>query len=503
MSGWGGGYVTDITYMPGYYRQQSPAIMAVAGLLGGVACPLPGPDDPVSYMELGCGQGYGALLLAASNPSWRVTAIDFNPAHIAAARACARRADIRNITFMEADLSTLAEAPAARDIPLADFVSLHGVWTWVPRPVQTGIIRLLRDKVVAGGIVHVSYNALPGWAGVVGLQRLLRDAGRRLAGRSDRQAEEGRKFATLLNQADAVQLRRQPMVQSLLERLDTLPIQYVAHEYMNDSWAPCFHADVAGAFAEAKLEFVASAQLIENFLDLTLTDTQRPLYQRFDDPLLRELVKDMCLERSLRHDVFVRGARRIDAKTRDAALMDLFVVLTVPPEDLPLEVQMPAGQAELAPGFYGPIAKALVAGPRRVGDLLALPELGGRRDNPAELTGILLGLGQAELALRPAAGPGEAALRFNRAAAEQLVRTEQVAQGVAMASLTLGGGMPATVFDLFVTDRLRRGESEAQFDAWVDAIGGAMNTEGRDKLRDLLARSLQVRIPVLRAAGVL
>ena len=109
MSGWGSGYVTDIAYMTGYYRQQSPAVMALACLLGGVASPMPGRDDPVSYLELGCGQGFGALILAASNPHWTVTAIDFNPAHVAAARAWAAQAGIENVSFLEADLSTLAE----------------------------------------------------------------------------------------------------------------------------------------------------------------------------------------------------------------------------------------------------------------------------------------------------------------------------------------------------------------------------------------------------------
>ena len=37
MSGWGGGYVTDITYLPGYYRHQSPLHLNLACLLGGVA----------------------------------------------------------------------------------------------------------------------------------------------------------------------------------------------------------------------------------------------------------------------------------------------------------------------------------------------------------------------------------------------------------------------------------------------------------------------------------
>ena len=84
-------------------------MMSLACLLGGVAAPMPGPDDAVSYLELGCGQGFGALVLAASNPHWKVTAIDFNPAHIAAARDWAAKAGIDNITFLEADLSTLAE----------------------------------------------------------------------------------------------------------------------------------------------------------------------------------------------------------------------------------------------------------------------------------------------------------------------------------------------------------------------------------------------------------
>jgi SAM-dependent methyltransferase len=197
MTGWGGGYVTDITYMTGYYRQQSPAMIALGCLLGGVASPMPGPDDPLSYLELGCGQGFGAMVLAASNPNWRVTAIDFNPAHIAAARAWAAEAALHNIRFIEADLANFAEDPASADVPLADFVSLHGVWSWVPPIVQSGIVRLLRSKVKPGGAVHVSYNALPAWGAALGdaarAARVRSAAGlaQRPAGRGGAQTGEG------------------------------------------------------------------------------------------------------------------------------------------------------------------------------------------------------------------------------------------------------------------------------------------------------------------------
>ena len=231
---------------------------------------------------------------------------------------------------------------------------------------------------------------------------------------------------------------------------------------MNESWAPCFMADVAEALAGAKLEWVASANLIENFAELTMSEAQRALVNRFDDPLVRELIKDHCLDRVLRHDVFVRGARRISPYQRDAALMDLSISLSIRPQEMPLEAEMPAGKAELNPKFYRPIAGALADGPRRVADLLQLPEVEGKRDNPAELVGILVGSELAELASRPAAPPSAAAQRFNRVAARRLMQTEPMSRPVGVASHRLGTAAPATVLDMVVMDRTLEGEGSIE-----------------------------------------
>ena len=498
MTGWGGGYVTDITYMPGWYRQQSPAVLSLACLLGSVMTPMPQADDPVSYLELGCGQGYGALLLAASNPNWRVTAVDFNPAHIATARDWAAQAELANVTFIEADLATLAESDAARAIPEADFVSAHGLWSWVSPAVQAGVVRLLAAKVRPGGAVHVSYNSLPGWGGALGMQRLVLEAGRRAAARSDRQAEEGVKLVRALLDTRAVHLAASPLVRSLLSHVDSHPVSYLAHEYMNEQWAPCFMPDVAGALAGAKLEFVASAVLLENFPDLTLTDAQRDVVQRYDDPMMRELVKDHCMERQLRHDVYVRGARRIGNQARDAMLMDVHLSLNLRADDMPAKADMPAGEAELNQAFYRPIAQALEGGPRRVGDLLALPGLQGRRDNPAELIGILVGLGLAEPVLRPDAGPGPEALRFTRLATRRAVRSEPLGRAMGLASRRLGTGLHAPLCDLVVMGRVLEGNVD------IDALMRDFGSQADDpaKLREALEHSLAVKMPILRAAGV-
>jgi hypothetical protein len=67
------GYVIDIAYLPGYYRQQSRSHLNLACLLGGVAGIDSSPASSLSYLELGCGYGFSALVLAAANPRWQVT----------------------------------------------------------------------------------------------------------------------------------------------------------------------------------------------------------------------------------------------------------------------------------------------------------------------------------------------------------------------------------------------------------------------------------------------
>src|SRR5262245_36527024 len=136
---WTSGYVADIPYLEGFYIQQSPSHMILACLLGNVAVDLPEPGDDACYLELGCGAGIGALLIAAANPGWKVFAVDYNPAHIAIGTGLARSARLDNIRFIEADLAQFAGSAEASTIPPADFVSMHGLWSWVGPDVRAGI----------------------------------------------------------------------------------------------------------------------------------------------------------------------------------------------------------------------------------------------------------------------------------------------------------------------------------------------------------------------------
>jgi SAM-dependent methyltransferase len=498
---WGGGYVTDVAYLPGYYHHQSPLHLHLACLLGGVTGLAITPESPLSYLELGCGCGFGTLALAASNPSWQVTGIDFSPAHIAAARELADEAGIVNARFIEGDLADLAESDRANALPEADVITLHGLWSWVGDPVRAGIVRLLDRKLRPGGIAYISYNALPGWQQAIGMQRLVREAGQRGATRSDRQVEAGIEIVRALVEADAQQLSAFPLVRTLLDVVDRGQLSYLAHEYMNAAWRPCFHADVVRDMAAAKLDWVASAELLENFSPLMLGDQARAVMARFEDPIMRELIKDLCASRCLRRDVFVRGARRLSAAERDEALGDVMLALLRSEAQFNWEMDVPAGRAAIERGFFEPVVAALGEGPRRVRDLLALPDL-PRRDNPGELIGVLVGTNQAMPVLASAREPDATVGRFNSAAARHFVRPDNLNTGMALASSGSGAPLPAPMLDLFVATRLQEGERPDP-DGWANMLGSGQSVAERQRLAAFIERLIAERMPLWRQLGCL
>lgn len=491
---WNNGYVADIAYLEGFYVQQSPARLALGCLFGNVAADLPEPNDPATYLELGCGCGIGALVTAAANPAWQVTAIDYNPAHIAIGAGLARAARLDNIRFIEGDLSSLATTREADAIPQADFVTMHGLWSWVSNDVRAGIVRLLAAKTNPGGMVHLSYNALPAWQGGLGMQRLIYETGIRTGGRSDMQAQAGLALARDLKAVESKYLTESSLTRDLLDATVGMSTEYLSHEYMSAHWAPAFHADVVAALAEAKLDWVSSVNPMENFPELMLTAEQRDIMNRYKDPLLRELIKDMCLPRQLRHDVFVRGARRINNEARDAALSGLTVVPIVSPSELQTKIRVPAGMAEVSDKLKEMMAAAM-RGPATIGDLMAL---GGERSNPAELLSILVGSFQCQVATRSSGEQPDGANRLNRVFGSRVHSIVDAKTSGGLASSRLGTGLTAPPLLQFLTARMLNGEREDNADAWIKALSADVIPEKHDTVRKVVHTAIEQRLPILR-----
>jgi hypothetical protein len=235
-----------------------------------------------------------------------------------------------------------------------------------------------------------------------------------------------------------------------------------------------------------------------------LDEAQRALQARFEDSAMRELIKDMCLERGLRSDIFVRGATRLRAGARDAALSRLSIGLTVTPENFQHEMDVPVGRISMGEAFYGTVVRALAEkGPMPVGAALSLPELEGHSRNPPELIAMLVGSSQAELVAHPAAEAGPAAMRLNTVVARHYVDIGQLERSYAVASARLGGGMRCSVLELFLLDRIAAIGGVIDPAPWVMELSTDLNAEQHTALRELMIRIMRDRMPAWQTAGLM
>ena len=60
-------------------------------------------------------------------------------------------------------------------LPRFDYIVAHGVYSWVDPPARAALRRFIDGHLKSGGLVYVSYNAMPGWTGDLPFQHLVRE----------------------------------------------------------------------------------------------------------------------------------------------------------------------------------------------------------------------------------------------------------------------------------------------------------------------------------------
>lgn len=514
MSNWNLGYVSDVEYVGSFYGEQAPVVLDFTCLLNGIVPPV--TNGRYTYCELGCGLGLTTTCLAAANPDAEFYGVDFNPAHIARARVLSDEAGLENLTFLESGFDELVEVDASA-LPMFDYVTLHGVYSWVNSSIRADIVRFLRRHLKPGGVVYLSYNCMPGWSLGVGIQRLLHEVGSRASGGAEQRVESAIRFAEKMSSVGAGFLGDNPFMKTVLDALASGDRRYLAHEYLNAGWRALFFSDVAEDLDEAKLGFVGSAKVIENFQDLLLKAEQRNLLGQIDDRILREVVKDFCTPRRLRRDVFVRGQRRMTVRERELRLNEILMVLKVPRSRVTFTISVPQGEATVNEEVYGPIFDALADGPKTLGELVSLDAVAGNSDaRPAEVAGMLIGSGQVMPAVA-GAGSDDAAKRYNLAISKR-ARVLDTKARECFAVPMFGTGVDAGIVDRLCYAAIADGV-EADAEALVPHVWGpirdrgeAMNQDGQRVegeaqncaiISEMASQFLSDRMPLLKLTGAM
>ncbi len=512
MTDWTSGYVADIDYTHDFHSQLTPATLAFCATAQGHRHGLGQPR--LSYCELGCGQGFSANLLAAANPHIEFHAMDFSPAHIAGARELAQQAALDNVQFHERCFADFHQAPG---LPASfDIIALHGVFSWVSAENRDHILRFISDRLKPGGLVYVSYNAMPGWAAAMPLRQLLRSRVEQGSGPLPTRIQEAIGWARKLQEAGAGVFARNPLAGKRLAHMQKMPENYLAHEYFNADWTPFYFEDLKDEMGQAKLDFLGSTSPLDNLDDVRFTPEQQALLEAESDPSRREGLRDMLLNEHFRTDVFVKGKLAHTPRGEIGGWFETPLALVRPYSGGRLTFQHRGAEIDLAPEQYAPVLTALSQGPATVRALLDQGVFGSMDwASIRRMLMVLIGCGCLVpcLPLEDFERRRDSCRKFNQAVCKRAEDSDTLGF---LASPVTGGGVALDRLEqLFLLALDEGGQAPADWAALAWRIlapqGQRLQHEGRvlesdeENIALLKARAGNFaarRLPVLRRLGV-
>jgi SAM-dependent methyltransferase len=347
----GDGYATDIPYLRDFKPMLAPAWLDHVALVAGIEPPA--RSNGFAWCDLGCGQGVTAAILAATHPAGAFHGIDAMPVHIDHARRLAAAAAIPNLQLHGVDFAAAIDL----ELPQFDYIVAHGVYTWIGREVQCALRRFIDRRLKPGGLVYLSYNAMPGWARDLPFQGLLREFGRTLPGDNSRRIAATAELARALAGTGVASLAASFIAKELQERPEDYAPAYLVHEFMPAAWQPLYVTEVRRDMATIGLQPVGSATLSENLDWMVLDEAARQTLGALTDPDARELVRDYYLDQRFRCDVFARGNRQLGSGERARRVLSSTFVLARPVPAIRYTMTTPTGSF----AYDSPAARAIVA----------------------------------------------------------------------------------------------------------------------------------------------
>lgn len=455
-SAWNEGYVTEVDYTYGHYREMVPAMIRFALLCAGLRPP---DEDSFRYCELGFGQGVGLNLMAATNPHAAFYGTDFNPVQVVGASQMARQSGIANIRLFDASFEAML---GRSELPEFDYIALHGIYSWISPANRAHLVNFIGEKLKPGGVVYISYNTQPGWAPTWPVRGLMNQYLERQTAPGLpllQRIKESTDFVARLAGLPQGYLKAVPSIAEHVAKLSQQSPNYVAHEYFTRDWHPLFFADVAEELGRARLAFGASADVGSLVDSLNFAPQSAAIFEGVADAVLRQQIRDFVLNTRFRRDLFVKGPRSIGQVDQVKRLKGLRVALIRPRSQCGLEVSTLVGKSSLKAEIYTPLLDALASGPKTLDELGTIGDaqaLAFNRLLQAVVVLVSVGYAQPCVAAPASADPNAAAGRMNKLLASY-AREPGMPEINYLAAPALGGGLPQARFGRLFSDWVASG----------------------------------------------
>lgn len=350
MSSWNMGYHTDHLYTYGYYRENNPLYAKFVLTTSGFSC----PDMSKGYAcELGFGQGVSIVMNAASSElKWSGT--DFNPSQVNFAKQLAQTGNIK----LHLTDNAFGEFAQRRDLPMFDFICMHGIWSWINHENQEYIVDFVRDHLKDGGVLYISYNISPRFLDFEPVRHLMYEYNKHVLPRNmdgDERINSLINFLDNIIQTKPVTLEALPKLQSRIDKLKSFSHNYIFAEYLNDNWDVTHFTYVAKRLERANMSFACTASVEEHLNRLYISLSQQRFLSQLQNTSLHETAYNFMIYAQFRRDFFVKSQTQLTPEQQKEEIAKLNIILTTPKNEINYKCNLFGVEVNLKQEIYKPI----------------------------------------------------------------------------------------------------------------------------------------------------
>jgi methyltransferase-like protein len=218
-----------------------------------------------------------------------------------------------------------------------DYISAHGVYSWVPDPVRHKILAILRETLSPSGIGYVSYNCYPGCHSRDIAREMMRFHVRAVADPQQR-VQQGRAVLTLMAEASAEDSIYGFELRNQVNRIKDIDDQVLFHDDLAEVATPFYLYEVAEAAASHGLQYLCDASFsLSRFERLPARARQQLATIPEEDAMEREQYADFIEGRSFRQSLFCHSEVKLQRKFDLRCIRKLHLATSAVPKDGPID----------------------------------------------------------------------------------------------------------------------------------------------------------------------
>jgi len=310
----------EIAYPSYTHNQTHPDRLATVARLHGLRPAHPGR---CRVLELGTGNASNIIPMACAFPASEFVGIDLAERPIAAGTRQIRELGLGNIRLVNADLTTIDESWGR-----FDYIIAHGVYSWVPPAVRSGLLAACRRTLTQEGVAFVSYNAHPGGH----IRTMLREMMLyHVHGFADPEEKitQATALVTFLASVGAGKDEYRELVRAEAERLRRMARSQIFHDDLAENHRPFYFAEFIQNASTHELQYLGEADYFETVPDGLPAPARSTLEQLAGDRIRREQYLDFIKCRRFRQTLLCRQECPVRVVPDPQSLKEMFATTSL------------------------------------------------------------------------------------------------------------------------------------------------------------------------------